>query len=173
MSEEEVPVVALVTRAPRKNPLLPAVIAFAVAAPYYSSMGMNTNTTTTRPEASRVVLPDPRIIGCVRSACPMWLDEARAQDASYPVKLTLDLRKGVVVGLSARYDRGTSEKELESALNERFRDRSKVVPKPPRYVWRSDADGVAVQLNAEPDDGKPDDAKDVIYLKIGAFGREP
>lgn len=68
----------------------------------------------------RVILPNPKLIGCSTTACPPVLPDGKDSRSVYPWQVSLDYNNGSVIGLTALYDDPTTLKDVKAVIDERY-----------------------------------------------------
>ena len=114
--------------------------------------------------AGKVILPNPKLIGCSASACPPVLSEGTDSRAVYPWQVSLDYTNGSVIGLVALYDEPVSIDDVQAAVNERYGPWAMAHFRTgPARLWRVESEHFAIQLS-KPDSGMVR----LIYLTFDA-----
>lgn len=115
--------------------------------------------------ARTIVLPNPQLIHCHSAECSqLWKQNSvNGRAAVYPAQVLTDLVNGEVVGLTAVYDKSVSTAELRATIN-RFYEKWFLLHSDSISVWRIESEQFAISI-ADGADG----AKEVIYLKFGAY----
>ena len=112
----------------------------------------------------KVILPNPKLIGCSTSGCPPVLSDGKDPRAVYPWQVLLDYTNGSVIGLIALYDEPTSMDDLQAAVDERYQQWAVAnFRKGPVRLWRVGPEHIVIQLS-QADTGMVK----LIYLTIGA-----
>jgi len=96
----------------------------------------------------KVILPDPKLIGCSTSGCPPVLPGSRDPRLAYPWQVSLDYTDGSAIGLTALYDEPISVDDVRAAVNERYgRFAFDSNGKTPVNLWRVEPDKLAISLS--------------------------
>jgi hypothetical protein len=73
--------------------------------------------------ASRIVLPNSKLLGCSSSACfQLWQGDLAQANAIYPRQVTIDIfgNDRCPRGISALYEKSVSTDEIKAALDQRY-----------------------------------------------------
>ena len=95
----------------------------------------------------KVVLPNPKAVGCSTSTCPPVLPQSTDARAVYPWQVSLDYTDGAVIGLTALYDDPTSVEDVRAAVNERYEKFAlDFNGKTPVDLWRVEPEKLAISI---------------------------
>jgi hypothetical protein len=112
----------------------------------------------------KVILPNPKLIGCSTSGCPPVLPDGTDPRVVYPWQVSLDYTNGSVIGLVALYDEPTSINDVQAAVNERYGQWALANFRTgPARLWRVEPEHLAIQLS-QPESGMVR----LIYLTFDA-----
>ena len=96
----------------------------------------------------KIILPDPKVIGCSTSSCPSVLPDGKGPRLVYPWQVSLDYNHGSVIGLTALYDDPTSVDDVRAAVNERYgKFAFDSNGKTPVNLWRVEPEKLAISLS--------------------------
>lgn len=96
----------------------------------------------------KVILPDPKLIGCSTSGCPSVLPDSKDSRVVYPWQVSLDYTDGSVIGLTTLYDQPTSVDDVRAAVNERYgKFAFDSNGKTPVNLWRVEPEKLAISLS--------------------------
>ncbi len=94
----------------------------------------------------KVILPDPKLIGCSASGCPSVLTGSKDPHLVYPWQVSLDYTDGSVIGLTALYDEPTSVDDVRAAVNEHY-GKFALNLKAPVNLWRVEPESLAISVS--------------------------
>ena len=129
---------------------------------------------TTEEKASRIVLPNPKLLRCKSSDCSqVWLEKSAETNAVYPKQVTLDMNQSCLYGVTALFDRSIPFDDIKAAIDERYGKWA--VPEfanSPLKLWRVEPERFAIQLSvASKKDEKRNMAdagtRQAVYLAFG------
>ena len=124
--------------------------------------------------ASRLVLPNPKLLRCRSSDCfQLWSEESNEANAVFPKQLIIDMKQSCLYGMTAVYDKSIPVEEVKAAIDESYgkwalADSASSAVK----LWRVTPERFAVQLSvADKNDEKRNIAdagtKQAIYIAFG------
>jgi len=96
----------------------------------------------------KVILPNPKLIGCSPSSCPPVLPAVTDPRVVNPWQVSLDYTSGSVIGLVALYDEPVSIDDVQAAVNERYGSWALADFRTgPARLWRVEPEHLAIQLS--------------------------
>ena len=122
---------------------------------------------------SRLVLPNPKLLGCKSSDCfTLWLDRSTEANAVFPKQVIIDMNQNCLYGMTALYDKSIPIRDVKAAIDERYGEwvlPDNNDPAVPVKLWRVEPEKFAIQLAvADKRDEKRNIAeagtKRVIYI---------
>lgn len=128
-----------------------------------------------RESASRVVLPNPKLLRCKSSDCfQMWVEKSVEASAVFPKQFSIDMNdQNCLYGMKAPYDKSISLDDIKAAIDERYGKWA--LPgfeNSGMKLWRVEPEKFAIQLSvADKADEKRQLAdagtKQAIYIAFG------
>ena len=124
--------------------------------------------------ASRVVLPNPKLLRCRSADCfQLWLEKSTESNAVFPKQFIIDMNQNCLYGMSALYDKSISLDEVKAAIDKRYGKWA--LPgfeKSAMRLWRVEPEKFAIQLSvADKTDEKRNIAdagtKQALYIAFG------
>lgn len=104
---------------------------------------------------TRIVLPNPKLLGCRSSSCfQLWQDNSAELDAIYPRQVTIDIfgDGSCPRGITALYEESVSTEDIKAALDQRFGKWAKADNATlPVKLWRVEPEKFAIQLAVTDD----------------------
>ena len=98
----------------------------------------------------KIILPNPKLIGCSTSGCPPVLSEGADSRGVYPWQVSLDYTNGSVIGLVALYDEPVSIDDVQTALNQRYGPWATAnFQTGPVRLWRVEPEHFAIGLSQD------------------------
>jgi hypothetical protein len=105
--------------------------------------------------ASRIVLPNPKLLGCRSSAClQLWQGNPPQANAIYPRQVTIDIfgNDRCPRGILALYEKSVSTDEIKAALDQRYGKWALAdFATSPVKLWRVEPEKFAIQLAVTDD----------------------
>jgi hypothetical protein len=99
---------------------------------------------------SRIVLPNPRLLGCRSSGCSqLWQDNPVPPNAIYPRQVIIDIfgNDSCPRGIMALYEKSVSTDEINAALDQRYGKWAQGGNAAlPVKLWRVEPEKFAIQL---------------------------
>lgn len=99
--------------------------------------------------SSRIVLPNPELIGCSFSKCSQLWQQRTDAKAIYPKQMSMDIKGSCPLGIVARYDASVSLEEIKAAVDQRYgrwamkeNENANI----PIKLWRVEPGKYAIQL---------------------------
>lgn len=121
---------------------LPTIAFVVMAVLICSGLGGHQN-------GSRIVLPNPELLGCSFSKCSQLWQERRYSKAIYPKQISMDIKGSCPLGIVARYDTSVSPEEIKAAVDQRYGRwamRENEDANIPVKLWRVEPGKYAIQL---------------------------
>ncbi len=128
-------------------------------------LGLTSPVTAAPNPGQRVILPDPKLIGCRVSSCSQVMPDPIADShAVYPSQEWIDITDGAIIGLVARYDASTPIEVIKASIDDRYGKWALPDFKTgPLNLWRVEPEKFVINLTRF-DDG----TIQLIYLTLDA-----
>jgi hypothetical protein len=141
------------------------------------TLGLANSQTAQEEKSKRLLLPNPKLLGCKSSDCfQLWLETPTEANAAFPKQLIIDMKQNCLYGMTALYDKSVPLADVKAAIDERYEKWA--YPKNddtamPVKLWRVEPEKFAIQLSVA---GKKDEkmnfaeagTKQAIFIAFGA-----